>query len=118
MKQLILIFTLFIGLNAFSQTPPYQEFLKTNQLGLEVQKVVEAGESVWFLTDGTDPNNIHTYIMQMTVDTGSPMQTIVPDPNWNSFQFKHLEKTIYNMPVSGETFYVLDSNFSPYVKIN
>jgi|TARA_R110000782_G_C14754465_1_gene407511 hypothetical protein len=118
MKQLILIFTLFIGLNVTGQTQPYQEFAKINELGYGLEKVVEAGQSVWFLTDNNDPNNVHTYIMQMTIDTGSPMQPIVPNSNWNSFQFLHLEKTIYTIPISEETFYVLDSNFSPYVKIN
>jgi hypothetical protein len=115
MKQLILIFTIFIGLNAFSQTPPYQEFTKVNAIGTELTLHVPAGGFIWFLTHDTG-TSIKTYVRTSRI-TAVDVTPVTPS-GWFALKMYYDVDTDFKVPVSGSTDYVLGDNYENYVNVN
>lgn len=114
------IFTLLLfislSLESFGQSTPYIEFTEFNDTELEQTLIIPAGGFVWMITDNSNPLDIKTYVRSSRV-TSVDVTPVTP-ANWNAFKMYYDVETPLRLPVSGSTDYVLDNNFSPYVKIN
>lgn len=105
-----------LSFGAFGQVTPYNEFTESNTTIDHAVKHVEAGGSIWQITDNTVPTDIKTYIYYQRF-SNIPN---VPNPpiGWSAKEITYDQANDIYFDLSSPTVYIITEDAAVYIKIN
>ncbi len=95
---------------------PYVEFTELNFCLEEVKRKIKTGENIVFLMDNNDPSNIKTY-MYLQNNLGAPVSPTIPS-GWSTSKIEYKHDVELKFNTNGNTKYLLDDNYTVYLRIN
>lgn len=117
MKSIFTFLTLaFLAFNSFGQTSTYSEFTEQNYTLTDAVKHIEAGGSIWQITDNTNPLDIRTYIYYQRF-SNIPN---VPNPpmGWSAKEITYDQANDIHFNFSSPVVYIITEDSAVYIKIN